>query len=59
MAKQLRRGEQKFFPNRVEIVEVELRDDGKEVGSSVVCWVNANHPDLERWIEQMLWLSNK
>ena len=52
--KEWRRGEQKFFPNRVEIVEVELRDDGKEVGRSVVCWVNANHPGHEAWIERML-----
>ena len=47
-------GEHKFFPNRIEIVEVELRDDCKEVASSMVGWANGNHPDHEAWIERML-----
>ena len=52
--KEWRLGGHKFCPNRMEIVEVELREDGKVVASSIVCWVNGNHPGHEAWIERML-----
>lgn len=48
--KEWRLGEHKFFPK----VEVELRDDGKVVASSIVCWVNGNHPRHQEWIERIL-----